>query len=69
MGLDIRTPLGLLFTLMGLLLLAYGTWTGGTAMYSASLGVNLNLFSGTAMTLFGAGLLFAAYRARKSLDS
>lgn len=64
MGLDIRTPLGLLFTLMGVLLLAYGAVTNGAAMYLASLGVNLNLFSGLAMTIFGVSLLIAAYRAR-----
>jgi hypothetical protein len=64
MGLDIRTPLGLLFTLIGLLLFAYGALTKGAAMYSVSLGVNLNLLSGVAMTIFGAGLLIATYRAR-----
>ena len=62
MGLDIRTPLGLLFTLLGLLLLAYGALTRDSVMYSVSLGVNLNLFSRAAMTIFGASLLLAAYR-------
>ncbi len=45
-----------------ILLLTYGEVTNGAPMYSVSLGLNLNLLSGAAMTLFGAGLLIAAYR-------
>ncbi len=62
MRLDIRTPLGMLFVVLGLILLAYGALTQGSAAYVRSLGINLNLVSGCAMTLFGAVLLIAAYR-------
>ncbi len=64
MGLDIRTPLGLQFAVIGILLLTYGEVTNGAPMYAVSLGLNLNLLSGAAMTFFGAGLLIAAHRVR-----
>ncbi len=62
MRLDIRTPLGLLFVVLGLMLLAYGAFTNKSDIYVSSLGINLNLTSGIAMTLFGSVLLIVAYR-------
>ena len=39
MGLDIRFPIGLMFTLLGALLAIYGLATGSdAAMYASSLG-------------------------------
>ena len=52
MGLDIRIPIGLLFTILGILLLAYGV-VGDPAIYQRSLGININLGWGAVMTAFG----------------
>ena|GEM_PF-7017594 len=53
--LDIRLPIGLLFGLVGLLLLIFGLTTPA-AMYTPSLGINVNLLWGAAMACFGAGM-------------
>jgi hypothetical protein len=60
-GLDIRLPIGGLFTVLGLLLAGYGVATNGdTARYARSLSVNVNLWWGLVMLTFGALLLLAA---------
>jgi hypothetical protein len=56
MGLDIRLPLGLLFGLLGLMLIGYGL-ASDAAIYERALGLNINLWWGLAMTAFG--LVFA----------
>jgi hypothetical protein len=53
--LDIRMPIGLLFTLLGALLATYGA-TSPATMYRISLGYNLNLWWGGAMLAFGLGM-------------
>lgn len=54
MGLDIRLPIGLMFAIIGALLLAFGLLTAGEAqIYTRLLGVNVNLWWGLAMLLFG----------------
>lgn len=63
MGLDIRYPIGMMFTLIGLLLSGTGLLTGGdTAMYSLSLGININLVWGAILFLFGALMWGSAVR-------
>lgn len=58
MGFDIRMPIGLLFTLFGILLIVYGAATNGSVMYAEhSLGVNMNLWWGIALLCFGAVML------------
>lgn len=65
-GLDIRIPIGVLFTMLGLLLAGYGVATGGQpALYAQSLSVNLNLWWGLVMLLFGIILLSAAQYGRR----
>ncbi len=60
-GLDIRIPIGAMFALMGLALSGYGWMTNGVpGFYDKSLGININLWWGLAMTLFGSGLLATA---------
>jgi hypothetical protein len=61
MNLDIRTPLGLLFMLVGLLLAGFGLLSD-PALYERSLGLNINLWWGLAMTAFGALMLWLARR-------
>jgi len=58
MRLDIRLPIGAMFTLFGALLLIYGVMTRGGAMYDQhSLKINVNLWWGLAMLVFGAIML------------
>ena len=48
MAFDLRLPIGLLFTLLGLALLGYGL-----AYPQRTLGLNLNVLWGTAVLAFG----------------
>ena len=58
MGFDIRIPIGALFGVLGLLLCIYGAITRGSAIYAVhSLGLNVNLWWGLIMLLFGVGML------------
>ena len=44
MGLDIRLPIGMMFSLLGTLLAGYGLATGSDSnMYRSSLNLNINL--------------------------
>ncbi len=52
MGLDIRLPIGLLFSVFGLLLTLFGLF-GDPALYRQSLGINVNLGWGIVLLLFG----------------
>jgi hypothetical protein len=56
MGLDIRLPIGLLFSIYGILLIAYGA-LGNQAIYERSLDINVNLWWGLVMLVFGAIML------------
>jgi len=63
MGLDIRWPIGLMFSLVGLLLTVFGFATKGDAeMYKRSLDININLIWGVILLLFGAVMLVMAMR-------
>ena len=54
MGLDIKIPIGLMFTILGLLLTIFGLATGGDAeLYNRSLGININLWTGLVMLVVG----------------
>ncbi len=64
MGLDIRIPLGSMFTLLGLILAAFGLGTGGSEIYQKSLGININLIWGAVMLVFGLIMLALAWSAR-----
>jgi len=64
MGLDIRTPIGLMFGIFGLLLTGYGLATSGSPIYERSLGQNLNLGWGAVLLVFGGVMLWLGRRAR-----
>jgi hypothetical protein len=67
MGLDIRWPIGLMFTLVGVLLVVYGLMTGGNAdLYKSSLGININLIWGAVLTVFGVLMLLGAVKGGKN---
>ncbi|HEU6448637.1 MAG TPA: hypothetical protein VFV23_09405 [Verrucomicrobiae bacterium] len=65
MGLDIRWPIGLMFTLIGVLLAAYGV---ANAAGSQSLGININLIWGIVLLIFGVLMLVGAVRGGKNRD-
>ncbi len=65
MALDIRLPVGLLFLLIGALLIAFGL-TSDPALYAThSLGLNINLIWGAVMAVFGLAMLALAASARR----
>jgi hypothetical protein len=67
MGLDIRLPIGMMFSLIGALLAVYGVSTGNDdAMYQGSLGTNVNLWWGLVLLTFGAVMLFFAIMTKLS---
>jgi hypothetical protein len=62
-GLDVRLPIGGLFAVLGLLLTGYGIATAGDPThYARSTSVNINLWWGLVMLLFGVLLLAGAKR-------
>jgi len=64
MNFDLRLPIGLIFTLFGLLLTGYGL-VSDPAIYARSLGLNINLGWGVVVLIFGLWMLWLALRARK----
>ncbi|MCS7337190.1 MAG: hypothetical protein NZ739_02995 [Verrucomicrobiae bacterium] len=70
MGLDIRYPIGIMFAIVGALLVVFGLITSGEAeLYRRSLGININLWWGLLLLAFGLLMLFLAWRARAKLQS
>ena len=66
MGLDLRLPIGLYFTLLGVMLGAYGIFTSSnTEMYKRSLGMNINLTWGVVLLIFGLAMLIPSLIDRK----
>jgi protein-S-isoprenylcysteine O-methyltransferase Ste14 len=63
MGLDLRWPIGLMFSLIGALLVVYGLMTNSNQeIYARSLGLNINLYWGILLLVFGAAMLTMAWR-------
>ncbi|MGD9633786.1 MAG: hypothetical protein AB7G28_00585 [Pirellulales bacterium] len=66
MGLDIRYPIGSMFALLGLILIVFGLITNHKPIYAKSLDINVNLWWGLVMLVFGGVMLFLAKRADRS---
>ena len=64
MQFDLRYPIGILFTLYGLLLTVYG-FVGNKEQYARSLNININLVWGIVMLVFGLLMWFFAKRGSK----
>ena len=64
MNFDIRLPIGLMFSLFGALLTVYGL-ISSREIYERSLGINVNLWWGGALLIFGLLMLFFALRKPK----
>jgi hypothetical protein len=65
MNADIRLPIGLLFSIIGVLITIFGFATGGAEMYKHSLGININIWSGICLLIFGVLMLVMALNAQK----
>jgi len=64
---DIRIPIGLMFSVLGVLITGYGLFTmSDTAMYQKSLGINVNIIMGVLMLVFGLIMLWFARRKKKA---
>jgi hypothetical protein len=62
--LDVRIPIGGMFTIFGLVLIVYGL-VSDPAIYQRSLGINVNLWWGIVLLVFGLVMLWLAYRGSK----
>lgn len=65
MATDIRLPIGWLFSTLGVILVVYGLSTQGSAIYARSESVNINLWWGFIVLVFGLLLLGLARRGRQ----
>jgi putative Mn2+ efflux pump MntP len=61
MNFDLRLPIGLMFSLFGAILTVYGL-ISGPEIYQRSLGINVNLWWGGGLLVFGLLMLFFALR-------
>ncbi len=61
MSLDIRYPIGWMFSLYGVILALYGLF-GDQRIYARSLGVNINFEAGAGLIAFGILMLLLAWR-------
>jgi ABC-type Fe3+-siderophore transport system permease subunit len=62
MGLDIRWPIGLMFTLIGVMLAINGALVKSD--HAISLGININLIWGIVLLVFGAFMLVLAVKGK-----
>jgi hypothetical protein len=68
MGIDIRLPIGILFSLLGVILGAYGS-LADASRYRQSIGININLIWGIVLLVFGLTMLLLARRGMRSAAS
>lgn len=59
---DVRLPIGLLFSLLGLVIAIFGFATLGSEIYKHSLNININIYSGICLLIFGMLMLFFSIR-------
>ncbi len=65
MGIDIRLPIGILFSLLGVILTAYGIF-GDSSHYQQSLDLNINLVWGIVLLAFGLVMLLLGRRGMRA---
>jgi hypothetical protein len=65
MNLDLRIPMGLMFTLVGLILTVFGAATTGSDIYARSLGINANLDWGMVLLVFGGTMYILGRRGQR----
>jgi hypothetical protein len=64
MNLDVRFPIGGMFSIFGAILTVYGL-VSDRAIYARSLGINVNLWWGLVLLAFGLVMLWLAISASK----
>jgi hypothetical protein len=65
MSLDLRIPMGLMFTMVGAILTAFGLATRDRAdLYARSLGIDVNMWWGLVLLVFGIAMLTAGRRSQ-----
>jgi|SRR5690242_8948346 membrane-bound ClpP family serine protease len=64
-SLDLRLPIGGLFTALGIVIGVYGLTTNGSSIYEASLNININLWWGIVMFAVGLIMLGMGIRATR----
>jgi hypothetical protein len=68
MNLDLRIPMGLMFTLVGLILTLFGASTSGSPIYARSMGINANLDWGIVLLIFGSAMYVLGRMGQKKAD-
>jgi putative Mn2+ efflux pump MntP len=63
-NLDLRLPIGLMFSIFGVMLAAWGL-VSGDALSARTFGINVNLWWGLVLLAFGGAMLAFALRAAK----
>lgn len=64
---DIRIPIGLMFSILGVIITILGLITiSDSAMYQKSLGININIVMGLLMLIFGLIMLYFARKKKKA---
>ena len=69
MSLDLRIPMGLLFSLVGAILFAFGLVTQGSPIYAGIQGLNVNLWWGLVLLAFGVTMFVLGRRGQKRMAS
>jgi hypothetical protein len=64
MNLDLRIPMGLMFSIVGAILTIYGLITQGSPIYVKSVGLNINLIWGLVMLVFGVTMFLLGRRSQ-----
>ncbi len=64
---DIRIPIGLMFSVLGVLITIFGIVTkSDSSMYQRSLGINVNIMMGVVMLIFGLIMLYLSQKKKKA---
>lgn len=70
MNVDLRIPMGMMFTLMGAVLMAFGLSTkNNPEIYARSLGINANLWCGVAVLVFGLLMVGFGRRGQEKIEA
>ncbi len=69
MNLDLRIPMGLMFSLVGIILTSFGIATrSDAALYTKSLGINANLWWGIVLLIFGQVMFQMGRRRQRQIE-
>ena len=66
MNFDLRFPIGIMFSLLGVILVGYGAMSDKSIYDAHSLGININLIWGFVLLAFGVFMFIMAWRGRKA---